>query len=223
MAKYKEKSEAISLRRKGYSYSQIKEKLGISKSTLSSWLEPYPLSEKRIRELRDNNPQRIERYINTMREKREKKFSDSYNKVQNDIGNLSNRELFLAGFFLYWAEGGKTRRSTLVFTNTDPGMLKVYIRWLFLLKVQSTRLRIKLHLCKDMNIRKEISFWSNQLGIDKTRFHKTLVKNSRMTDLTYKNNYGHGTCNVILNDTSLTMYVLMGIKFIANVVGRGRI
>ena len=42
-----------------------------------------------------------------------------------------------------------------------------------------------------------------------------------MSDLTYKNNFGHGTCNIILNNTTIAMYVLMGIKFIANVVGIG--
>jgi lambda repressor-like predicted transcriptional regulator len=218
MARYKEKSEAIRLRKKGYSYSQIKEKLGISKSTLSGWLQPYPLSEKRIRELRDNSPQRIERYINTMRKKREEGFSIAYEQAKKDIGTLSERELFIAGFFLYWAEGGKTRRSTLAFTNTDPGMLKMYMRWLNILKVPKEKLKIKLHVYKDMNVDKEISFWCKELGVDKTKFHKTWVKKSKMTDLTYKNNFGHGTCNIILNDTSLTVYVLMGIKFIANVM-----
>ncbi len=219
MARYKEKSEAIKLRKKGYSYSQIKEKLGLSKSTLSGWLQPYPLSEKRIRELRDNNPQRIERYINTMRKKREFGFSIAYDQVKKDIGNLTERELFIAGFFLYWAEGGKTRRSTLVFTNTDPGMLKMYLKWLKLLKVPKEKLKIKLHVYKDMNVQKEISFWSREFGIDKTKFNKTWVKKSKMTGLTYKSNFGHGTCNIILNDTSLAMYVLMGIKFIGNVIG----
>lgn len=222
MAKYKEKSEAIKLRKKGYSYSQIKEKLGLSKSTLSGWLQPYPLSEKRIRELRDKNPQRIERYINTMRRKREHGFSVAYDQAKKDIGVLSERELFIAGFFLYWAEGGKTRRSTLVFTNTDPGMLKVYMQWLTLLKVPKEKLKIKLHVYRDMSVEEEISYWSNELSVNKAKFHKTWVKKSSMTNLTYKNNFGHGTCNIILNDTSLAMYVLMGIKFIGNVVCEGQ-
>jgi hypothetical protein len=219
MARYKEKSEAIRLRKMGYSYSQIKEKLKISKSTLSGWLQSYPLTEKRIRELRDNNPKRIERYINTMKQKREAKFKLSFDKASKDIGTLSERELFIAGFFLYWAEGGKTRRSTLVFTNTDPSMLRVYIRWLKLLGVSMNLLKIKLNIYKDMSIEKEINFWSNELGVKKGNFYKTSIKDSKMSDLSYSNNFGHGTCNIVLNNTILAMYVLMGIKFIGNVVG----
>ncbi len=223
MAKYKEKSEAIKLRKKGMSYSQIKEKLGIGKGTLSDWLKDYPLSNKRIKELRDNNPQRIEKYINTMRKKREDKFSIAFEKAKNDIGKITERELFIAGFFLYWAEGGKTRSGTIILTNTDPSMLKVYIKWLGMFNVDKNKLKIKLHIYRDMNEKKEIKFWCKELGLKKSQFQKTWVKNSKMTDLTYKNNFGHGTCNVIYNNTVIAMYVLMGIKFIANVVGVGNI
>ena len=222
MARYKEKSKAIALRKKGYSYSQIKEKLGISKGTLSNWLQNYPLSDKRIRELRADNPRRIEKYINTMRKKREEKFSIAFDKVKKDIGNISDRELLIAGFFLYWAEGGKTTHNNMTLTNTDPSMLKTYLNWLKLLGVSKDKLKIKLHLYKVMDENKEISFWSRELGIEKSKFHKTWVKNSNMSDLTYKNNFGHGTCNVILNDTVMATYVLMGIKFVANVVGTSK-
>lgn len=218
MARYKEKSKAIQLRKKGYSYSQIKEKLGISKSTLSGWLQPYPLSEKRIRELTAHSPQRIERYINTMRKKREEGFSVAFEKAKKDIGNITERELFVAGFFLYWAEGGKTRRNTVVFSNTDPSMIKTYIKWLSILKVPKDKLKIKLHLYRDMSIDKEILFWCKELDVEKSKFHKSWIKKSKMTDLTYKNNFGHGTCNIILNDTTIAMYILMGIKFIGNVM-----
>ena len=109
MARKQDKDKAIGLRLKGYSYSQIKEELGVSKSTLSVWLDKYPLSPERIRELRDRNPQRIESYINTMRKKREQKFLIALEKARRDIGKLTKRDLFIGGFFLYWAEGGKTK------------------------------------------------------------------------------------------------------------------
>ena len=71
MARIKDKSKAIELRKKGMSYSQIKAELGISKSTLSGWLSDMPLSEKRIKELRDFSPMRIERCRNTKMKKRQ--------------------------------------------------------------------------------------------------------------------------------------------------------
>ena len=85
MAKNKLKQKAINLRLSGCSYSQIKDKIGVSKSTLSNWLDKYPLSNERIRELRDNSPKRIENYRNTMRRKRESRLSVIYNKISKDI------------------------------------------------------------------------------------------------------------------------------------------
>src|SRR3989344_3183192 len=102
MARKKDKQKVLAMRAKGMSYSQIKEKIKISKSTLSAWLKDLPLSEKRIKELRDNNPIRIEKFRNTMRAKKEIRLGKVYKKVASDICDLSKRDLFLAGLFLYW-------------------------------------------------------------------------------------------------------------------------
>ena len=107
MARKLDKQKAIKLRDIGYSYSQIKEKIGVSKSTLSDWLRDMPLSDKRIRELRDFNSERIERYRNTMKEKKDKRLREVYKKVSKDIGSFSNREIFLLGLFLHWGRGLK--------------------------------------------------------------------------------------------------------------------
>src|SRR3989344_4892962 len=117
MAKNDLKQKAIKLRLAGHSYSQIKEKIRVSKSTLSGWLEKFTLSEKRIKELRDNNPRRIENYRNTMRKKKEARLRDIYATVSRDIGSLTKRDLFLAGLFLYWGEGTKSQNSII----TDKG------------------------------------------------------------------------------------------------------
>ena len=128
MARTEDKQKALIMRKSGMSYSQIKEKLGVSKSTLSGWLYNMPLSAKRIRELRADSPSRIEKYRNTMRAKREARLDKVYQKVSKDIGSLSKRDLFLAGLFLYWGEGTKAQRNSVTLTNTNPSMLKFFIK-----------------------------------------------------------------------------------------------
>ncbi|MEK7669316.1 MAG: hypothetical protein AAB350_01860 [Patescibacteria group bacterium] len=212
----KEKEEAIRMRLGGMSYSQIKSKIKVSKSSLSAWLAKYPLSDERIRELRDVNPRRIENYRKTMALKWQAKLNVALEKAKKDIKHLSKRELFILGFALYWAEGGKTRKSTLHFGNTDPDMLKVFVKWLILLGVPKERLRVKLHMYKDMDKEKTISFWEKTLGIKSDQFGKPYVKNSYLTGLTYKHGFGHGTCNIVYHNTELASYVLMGIRHIIN-------
>ena len=82
MAKPKLRDKAIKLRKQGKSYSQIKQEVDVSKGTLSRWLQDYPLSEKRLRELRDHNPKRIEKFRKTMREKRQSDFDDFFCESQ---------------------------------------------------------------------------------------------------------------------------------------------
>ena len=218
-----EKNIALTLRAQGMSYSQIKAQLNVSKSSLSEWLCDYPLSTERIKELRDWNPRRIEKFINTMRNKRELKNLAAFEKAKKDIGSLNKRDLFIGGFFLYWAEGGKTRKGSLSLGNTDPSMLQVFIKWLTLLGISKKELKIKLHLYKDMNIENEISFWQKSLGVRRVQFKKPYIKDSLLTGITYKNGFGHGTCNVVVDRTEPARYILMGMRYIIEVLtGDGR-
>ncbi len=206
------KQKALEMRLKQMSYSQIKLALGVSKSTLSGWLRDYPLSKKRIRELGANNEQRIERFRNTMAKKQEVKRKLAYHKVSKDIKKLNKREIFLAGLFLYWAEGGKTKNSAVVLTNTNPVMLKFYIKWLKLLGVSINKLKVSLHLYSDMNIQRQIKFWAKTLNIPINQFRKPHIKKSLSTSITYKNGFGQGTCSIIYENKELCDYVLMGLK-----------
>lgn len=217
MTRKLDKQKAIKLRQKGYSYSQIKEKLGISKSTLSGWLDNMPLSEERIKELRDFSPQRIERYRNTMRAKKETRLEEVYKRVSKDIGQFSKREIFLLGLFLYWGEGTKASSCTTALTNTNPAMIKFYIKWLELFGVKRKDLKIKLHLYSDMNIKKSIDFWSKELKISVNQFQKPYIKETKLKSITYKNGFGKGTCCVIFENRDIWEYIKMGLKYISDI------
>jgi hypothetical protein len=217
MARKLDKQKAITMRKKGMSYSQIKEKLGINKSTLSGWLYDMPLSEKRIRELQAESPMRIEKYRNTMRLKKESRQNDVYKKISKDIGILSKRDLFLAGLFLYWGEGTKAQPGSTVLTNTNPSMLKFFIKWLCLLGVKKKDLRVKLHLYSDMNIEESSKFWSKELSLPLSQFRKPYIKKTELKSITYKNGFGKGTCCVMFDNRDIWEYIIMGLKYISKV------
>jgi len=218
MARKKDKQKALVMRQKGMSYSQIKEKLKISKSTLSGWLHNMPLSEKRIRELRDFSPQRIERYRNTMKTKRDAKNKIAYQNIAKRIGNISDREFLIAGLFLYWAEGSKTKTFSIGLTNTNPMMLVLFIRWLKFFNVPKSKLKVHLHLYSDMNIKKQINFWSKTLNIPVSQFRKPYIKKTTLSSITYTNGFGQGTCSVILDNGPICAEVMMGIQYIQDIL-----
>jgi predicted transcriptional regulator len=212
MARKEEKNKAISLRKKGMSYSQIKDILGISKSTLSGWLSKMPLPKERLNEL-----QRSDLIVEKIRKAKQKTRDARLNKVSvqvgADISKITNREFFIAGFFLYWAEGGKTTKYSITLSNTDPAMIRAFIKWLEISKLPVQKMYIRLHLYIDMIEKSEIEYWSKALKQLKTIFKKSYIKKSRLSELTYINK-GHGTCNIIVPGRDVSEYVMQGLRVI---------
>jgi predicted transcriptional regulator len=160
------REKALILRKKEFSYSQIKSELGISKSTLSYWLRDYPLSRKRIDELRNKNARRIEKFRQSMFEKRKNRLELIYKQAKLTILPLTKKELLLAGLCLYWGDGTKVDWSKVALTNSDPNVLRFFVYWLKrVCDIDKKDLKIRLQLYCDMNIKKEILFWSEILSI----------------------------------------------------------
>lgn len=216
MAKIKIRQRALTLRKQEMSYSQIKRILGVSKSTLSYWLRDFPLSKERIRELRDRNESRIEKFRETMRLKRERRLTSFYNEEKKKWLPFSKRELFIAGLFLYWGEGSKKVPCQLSLNNTDPKVIKFYLYWLVkILGVPKNEIRAYVHLYKDMNIKKETLFWSLLLKISPDQFVKPYIKESTRSQIDHKG-FGHGTCALYVNNVRLKERVMMALKAIAD-------
>lgn len=221
MARLRDREKALALRKQEMSYSQIKKILGVSKSTLSYWLRDYPLSEQRIKELQRmgarQSEQAIERYRETMRQKREKRLTRFYKEQKKLLFPFNKREFFLGGLFLYWGEGKKSDTTNLSISNTDPAIAKFFIKWLTKsLLIPKEKIKIQLHLYTDMDIKEEINFWSKILNIPLNQFTKPYIKKTSSERINHKGSFGHGTCNVYYGNARLSEKILMAIKTITD-------
>ncbi|MEK9208688.1 MAG: hypothetical protein AAB910_01275, partial [Patescibacteria group bacterium] len=103
--------EAIHLRRDGYSYSAIKRRLAVSKSTLSYWLRGIKLSATQKKHIdTDWVAQRVETYRETVRRRTEQLELQRLTEARKTLGRISKRDLRIAGLFLYLGEGQKGNR-----------------------------------------------------------------------------------------------------------------
>lgn len=208
--------KALELRKKGMSYSQIKDILDVSKSSLGLWLQNLPLSEERIKELRDKNPIRIEKFRNTMRLKRENRLHNLYKLERSKLIPLSKRELLIGGLFLYWGEGAKTKPFETSLSNTNPQIIIYFIFWLTnIIGVPKEIIRIRLHLYSDMNEKQEKAYWAKQLNLPPNQFYKSYIKQTTLRAIKFKT-FGHGTCNIRLGSRDITEKILTNIKIIAD-------
>jgi len=213
MARLADKERARTLRAEGKTYSEIKQMLSVGKGTLSAWLADMPLSGEQMRSVRDWNPRRIEHFRETMRKKREARLQVAYVKAKNDIGKLSRRDLYIAGLYLYWGEGNKSGQAKVGISNTDPSVILAFLDWAKIMDIPREKLYVRLHLYKDMDMQKEMQYWSQTLRIPTTQFRKPYVKESLLSGLTYKNGYGHGTCNLRFENMPMWEYITMALKY----------
>ena len=83
---------------------------------------------------------------------------------------MSDRDLFIAGIALSAGEGSK-RDGRVTFTNADPRMVALHLRWLrTFFVVDESRLRVRLYLHDGLDLDAAVSFWARLTGIPATQF-----------------------------------------------------
>lgn len=222
MSKILLREQAIQLRLQGKTYGHIRKVLNVSKSTLSNWLKNLSLSEEQLTLLANNKnlskDLAIEKYRTTRTNQRLERIKKILLEQEKALLPLSKRELFFAGLFLYWGEGGKLRGRVTI-SNSDPKVVKFALFWMTkVLNIPVEKIRARLHLYRDMDTESAITFWSSILALPKDQFGKPYIKHSNREELTYKS-FGHGTCNLYHGNVVLSDKIAMSIKAISDKYG----
>ena len=196
------KEKAIRLRlEQNLSYNAILQQIPVAKSTLSEWLRHFPLTEEQVRELKrrgwEKGEASRELFRVTMRKKREQKFIKVYDACLAKLANTSHDAFYVAGLALYLAEGSKTNPYKTVLANTDPRIIKFFVKWSAeFMNVPKEKMRAQLHLYQTMDIEKERNFWKNELGFSNSQFYKSYISKNAQGSFTYKESFRHGTCSL---------------------------
>ncbi|MFF2511522.1 hypothetical protein [Streptomyces sp. NPDC058086] len=172
------RDKARELRLQGWTYDQIQVELGCSKGSISLWVRDLPKPERRdpSEQAKLASRKRWEHELAVRDEERQKTKA----AAAAEIGTLSDRELFLVGVGMYWAEGSKDkpydRRENVTFVNSDPGMIETFLRWLDLLGVERDRVRYCVMIHESADVAGAEQYWANLVGADRSAFNKTTIK-----------------------------------------------
>lgn len=170
------RAAARDLRRAGRTYDEIVAELGVSKSSVSLWVRDLPKPTKSPEEMHRMREARWAPY----REERDRRTAETKAAATQEIGTLTNRELFLLGVGLYWAEGSKSkpyrRSERVIFINSDPDMIRVYLAWLRLLGVEDTYLRFTVTIHESADVADAERYWADLVGIEASALGKTTLK-----------------------------------------------
>jgi transcriptional regulator with XRE-family HTH domain len=193
----------------GFSYNEISEQIGVSKSSLSNWLKHISLTleqEERIQQrITDNQASFIAqaRRINQkrFRDARDQAFQTGVDIASQIPDNDSVHELALA--MLYVGEGDKTGNRVQI-ANTDSVVLQ-YFLWVIekLYHIDRAEMSFRLNLIEAAHPLENqmINWWAEQLSCSPDQFTKTQFdKRSKHTNVT--EDY-RGVCTITYNDTYL--------------------
>lgn len=217
------RAKALKARIAGKSYNEIRDSLGVPKSTLSSWFKQVVLSDKARERLdsrmRSEGSKRLIILNKLQTHRAEQRAHEAHVSAKKKIPVLTERDLLIIGTVLYWAEGykrlkvkdGKERMShTISFVNADPAMVKAFLRFLReVLEVSPDEIHLTMRLYPHIGEEAARSFWMNVTGLPSARFHKT----TNMISIASKgkrpyNRLPYGTLQVAVYDTAKFHHLL---------------
>ncbi|MFM9371642.1 helix-turn-helix domain-containing protein [Streptomyces sp. Da 82-17] len=202
------RARARELRLQGWTYNRIQEELGCSKSSISLWVRdlPRPEGARSLEEASALSKRAWEEKLQIRDEER----SRIKREAAAQIGEMTDRELFMTGVALYWAEGSKDkshqRRESLQFINSDPDVITLYLAWLDLLDVPRERVRFRVSIHESADVERAEQFWADLAGIDVGELQRTTLK--KHNPKTNRKNTGDGYhgCLVIYVLQSADLY-----------------
>lgn len=198
------RQQATGLRQKGKTYSEIENLLqtNIPKSTLAYWCrdvslpKSYHAKVQRLNKLNFAKAQKIS--SRNRREKREAFFKDVDIKNKDLLLSFSKnnhaRKITLA--ILYLGEGSKTARGYLMFGNSDPAVVSMFVNLLReCYKLDERKFRCTVQCRADQDIKKLERFWSKTTKIPPQQFYKARVDKRTLGQISEKIDY-RGVCRI---------------------------
>ncbi len=177
-----ERERAILLRREGKTYFEILTEIPVAKSTLSEWLKSVRLAKSQKQRITKKRMRAALRGAQARRRSRISEVRSLERDGLADVGKLSDRELWLIGIALYWAEGSKqydhSPSTGVLFNNSDSRMIRLFLRWLKHMEVSESAISFELyvHEVRSQDAPAFKRWWSHQLGIPVSRLGKIYFK-----------------------------------------------
>lgn len=117
-------------------------------------------------------------------------------------------ELYGLGIGLYWGEGGKASKNAVRLGNTDPALLRTFVRFLVdLCGVKLEDLRFGVQIFNDLNPNEALAYWAKELNVKRTQFYHPVLSPSQSTG-TYRRHAMYGVLSVYYNNRNLQRWIL---------------
>ncbi|MEI6053811.1 MAG: hypothetical protein WCQ49_00395 [Candidatus Saccharibacteria bacterium] len=171
---------------KGLSMKQLASQIGCSPNQVAYWMNKYGIRRRSISEAiyLINNPN-----------------GDPFEIQQ--INSIEKAKLFGLGIGLYWGEGNRANKYSIRIGNTDPELIKIFMKFLIeLFAVNKNDIKFGLQIFTDINPQKALEYWTNTLNIAESQFYKLHITPSGSIG-NYKNKSKYGVLTLYYHKKKL--------------------
>ncbi|MCU1373034.1 MAG: hypothetical protein JWO68_320 [Actinomycetia bacterium] len=194
-----ERARARVLRAQGRTMPDIAAELGVSRGSVSAWTRDIDVVVAR---------RASPRAPNALQRAKAAEIDALLAEGRQRIGELSERDLLVAGTALYAGEGFK-RDGLVGLANTDPRVVALFVRWLrACFTVDESRLRASVYLHEGLDIVAAEQHWSQVTGIPLGQFRKPYRATPRLG--VHHTRHVHG-CVRVWYSCSTTHRAIMGL------------
>lgn len=166
----------MELRRQGYSLKELSRRFNIAKSTASLWSRDVVLdksAEKRLLTVIKRG-----QFISAQKKRaRVQVLEEGYLKeAQEEIQSNSSYDKIICAM-IYWCEGAKNTQQGIAFTNSDPKLVRAFLKLLRkCFALDESKFHPCIHIHSYHSPEKQLDFWSKVTDINKQQFIKPYRK-----------------------------------------------
>jgi len=109
-------------------------------------------------------------------------------EAKREVAKISDRELWLIGVALYWAEGSKEKEHNIgqgvIFSNSDFSMIKVFLKWLKeSIKIGEENIKYEIYIHENLRdeVRKVKQYWSMVTNAPLKEFKRIYFKKNKIS------------------------------------------
>lgn len=207
------KNKIVALRKEGRTYGEIKKTYNVPKSTISCWLKDVKIPFVKRVEMKKRTHERWIKLNKIASEKRSLISFLARKNIQDiaekEIKKVTINDLKLIGAVLYWAEGNKKYPWSIRFSNSDPQIIRIMMRFLKeICRVPKETIRARVHLYPKMDYKKTLCFWSKTTGLPINNFYRPQLQISKASKGKRKTNtLPYGTLHLIAGNTKVASTV----------------
>ena len=195
--------QALALRARGFTMTEIARVCAVSKSTISKWLKNNDISATVTKQNKQRagqaNAKRLQIIRKARAAERALRYQEAGRSAALEYGHFKSAPLFVAGLMLYSAHGDHTQTRSVRVTTVDQAAHRIFQQFaVTYLGVAPRAIRMQLCLYPAHDASECLAAWRTATGLPTEQFYKTQTLTSNQTAPLH-----FGVGNTIINGTIL--------------------